>query len=621
MKRMLPWLLCALLMAGCSFSPPEETTAATAAETAPTEAPGYYDPGSSLEAASGGAVRCYPLTDLNSTSAMPLEDGLLVFSCTERSTTVTLLRGETLSPVAKIQLDMSLMASNLSLTTIPGGFSFYDEASGETCVLDCALQEIQRIPAPEGLMGFPLLSSDGKELYYCTPEALRVLDLDSGISRCLKEMTYDYQYIDGLWLNDTVVECVISTGTNYQTLFLSAETGQLLGSAGDSFDFSSSDHSYYAGFYDGHMRQTIFGSPGEAPEILTPATEVLETHFLPGRHGAVTVSNPEFGQLSLDYYNLSNGFRSSHMELPTEYFPWNFSTTVSGEIGFLNYDPVYGCNVWYEWDSMKTLTGDDSVYTGIYYTRDTPDQAALADCTQYANEIGKKYGIEVCIYKDAAAIEPWDYDLEYEHLPGVLRRELDLLDAHLANYPAGFLPTLADRFQGLRICIVRSLTGSAESGSLDSADGIQFMDGYTACIALAASANTEYALYHELCHLIDTVVLTESGAYDRWDELNPDGFSYDYDYIANASRDSSAYLQDSRRYFIDNYSMSYPKEDRARIMEYAMTEGNDPYFQSATMQKKLRLLCQGIREAFGLEKSPETFLWEQYLHKPLAPTD
>ena len=91
------------------------------------------------------------------------------------------------------------------------------------------------------------------------------------------------------------------------------------------------------------------------------------------------------------------------------------------------------------------------------------------------------------------------------------------------------------------------------------------MDGYTACIALTASANTEYALYHELCHLIDTVVLTESGAYDRWDELNPDGFSYDYDYIANASRDSSAYLQDSRRYFIDNYSMSYPKIGRAHV--------------------------------------------------------
>ena len=112
----------------------------------------------------------------------------------------------------------------------------------------------------------------------------------------------------------------------------------------------------------------------------------------------------------------------------------------------------------------------------------------------------------------------------------------------------------------------------------------------------------------------------KSGAYDRWDELNPKGFAYDYDYITNMTRDGSAYLQDSNRYFIDTYSMSFPKEDRARIMEYAMTEGNEFYFQSTAMQAKLLALCQGIREAFGLRKSPETFLWEQYLNMSLAYT-
>ena len=66
--------------------------------------------------------------------------------------------------------------------------------------------------------------------------------------------------------------------------------------------------------------------------------------------------------------------------------------------------------------------------------------------------------------------------------------------------------------------------------------------------------------------------------------------------------------------------MSFPKEDRARILEYAMTEGNEHYFQSKTMQSKLRQLCIGIREGFGLKKSPDTFLWEQYLQESLAYT-
>ena len=59
--------------------------------------------------------------------------------------------------------------------------------------------------------------------------------------------------------------------------------------------------------------------------------------------------------------------------------------------------------------------------------------------------------------------------------------------------------------------------------------------------------------------------------------------------------------------------MSFPKEDRARIMEYAMLPGNEELFRPQLMQAKLKALCDGIREAYGLEKAEETFLWEQYL--------
>ena len=59
--------------------------------------------------------------------------------------------------------------------------------------------------------------------------------------------------------------------------------------------------------------------------------------------------------------------------------------------------------------------------------------------------------------------------------------------------------------------------------------------------------------------------------------------------------------------------MSFPKEDRARIMEYAMLPDMAHLFRAPIMQKKLAALCAGIREAYGLKKSEETFLWEQYL--------
>jgi len=65
--------------------------------------------------------------------------------------------------------------------------------------------------------------------------------------------------------------------------------------------------------------------------------------------------------------------------------------------------------------------------------------------------------------------------------------------------------------------------------------------------------------------------------------------------------------------------MSYPKEDRARIMEYAATEGNESLFVSKTMQNKLKTLCVGIREAFDLREYPNVIIWEQFLEKSLAP--
>jgi len=130
---------------------------------------------------------------------------------------------------------------------------------------------------------------------------------------------------------------------------------------------------------------------------------------------------------------------------------------------------------------------------------------------------------------------------------------------------------------------------------------------------------SEKALYHELCHLIDTQVFSESNAYDEWDRLNPRDFEYDYDYLTNLERTSQEYLQDHCRSFIDMYSMSFPKEDRARIMEYAMTEGNEHLFRSPMLQAKLALLCIGIREAFQLENCEDPLPWEQYLQNPLKP--
>ena len=160
---------------------------------------------------------------------------------------------------------------------------------------------------------------------------------------------------------------------------------------------------------------------------------------------------------------------------------------------------------------------------------------------------------------------------------------------------------------------MRSIQGSPESGSLETATGIQFYQESHAYITIAVGKYAERALYHELYHVMETRLLTGSTAFDRWDALNPKGFTYDLDYTANRNRQAEQYLQPGNRSFVDTYSMSYPKEDRARIMETAMCDGNEGLFRSSTMQGKLRCLSQAIREAYDLKKSTEIFRWEQYL--------
>ncbi len=622
MKKCLLILLLALLLCGCTpEAEPAADTLPAAAQPQITEPNGFYDPGSPIEARTGGAVRCYPLGSTGEASLLSLEDDLLLIRYEEAETTLTVLTGDTLHPTAHLALGFPLTPDAPSFRRWDSGISFFDPQARETVVLDGTLREVARIPAPKDLQGNPLLCADRSTLYYCTSDAVRALDLESGISRCLKEIAYPAQEITGAWLEDTVVECTISDadGTQ-QTLFLSAENGQILDTAPKGLTLATSGSRYYAAFPNGSVNSLVFGTDEEPASALTPPEPVTGCHFLPEDHAAVAIRQTEEAAIVLDYYDLDTGIRSSVLTLETSHIPQDFETTPEGKVFFLSYDEDYGCNTLCLWDPAALPSQDNTIYTAPHFTLSAPDYEGLAACSLYAQEISQRYGIRVLVYKDAIDIQPWDYDLEVEHLAPVIRKELEQLDARLGNYPEGFLQTLSQRFNGLTLCIVRSISGTAESGSLDAAKGVQFWEGHHAYIALAAGAETEYTLYHELCHLIDTVVLGESSAYDRWDELNPSGFEYDYDYTANRSRNSSEYLREGSRYFIDMYSMSFPKEDRARIMEYAMTEGNAACFQSKAMQAKLKLLCQGIREAFGLRKSPETFLWEQYLNESLAYT-
>lgn len=603
MKRLFFLLCVCLLLSGCVESAAAGTTpAATATTTLPTQT----QPDTPTEpndetlqvlsslAPDGYYLRCF-------------HKGLLLFSGSE-STTLTLLQGEDLSVLASVSLEFFLRADDPSIRIWEDALSYFDPVQQKTVVLDAALQEVASIAAPDGLVGSPVLSSDRNVLYYCTANALRAWDLRTGIRRLIRGFSYPSQTVSGLHLHDTVVQCSVQEGTQTRTLLISVKDGRLAAEHDGPVSLTTQGNHYYASFLSGTVQALVFGDTSQSPQMLMPDGPFTQWYFLPSLHGVVTGQEAEDGSTELSYFDLTTGEKAAFLSLESQNRLVSAASD-NQQVYLLLYDEQNLSTTICRWDITGQTSGEQS-YTSAY----SADSVALAQCQQTAREMSEKYGIEILIGPEAAAVQPWDYNLEAETLVSVLQQELNLLDQWLGQYPQEILSATASDFSSLKLCIVRSLTGTAESGSLDSANGLHFDNDGDAYIVLAAGEYAEQALYHELFHVMETHILNHSTAFDQWEMLNPAGFSYDCDFEKNEQRDPEIYLTGEDRAFVDTYSMSFPAEDRARIMEYAMLPDGEERFQSRTMQAKLLKVCQGIREAYGLESEDTVFPWEQYLN-------
>ncbi len=620
MKRLIPIFLGLLLLCGCAAQPQPTTvpTVPTTEYVEPTEPAGSYLPDSQIELATGGAVRLYPVTEESPYAMAVRGSDVLLFSGLDH-TVLTLMTGENLYTVARTELDVYIYPEDPSFCFSEHGITYYDRA-GSIVFLDEDLKEVSRKQTPEAMTESPILSHDRTKLYYCTADALRMLDLETGIDRLVKEMSFPSQWLERLLMNDSVLWCTVGDEDGQTALFLSAETGELLYQRSSDIAVSTGGENYFAQTMEGMLPLNLFGRAGEDPQVLNPRDPFASVWYLADTNHTVCIGESQDG-LHLDYMDLESGLCTASLTLSDMEHPMSVEGTAGTGLVYLLTCDAEGNPHLLRWDTSLSLTGDETVYTGQRFTLENPDENGLALCEDRAYGLSQSYGVEILVGMDAVANEPWDFELYPEHQVPVIQQMLDQLEQLLQSYPDGFFTTLAEKTTQtpVRICLVRAMYGSPESGSLDTANGIQFWQEDAAYVAMAPGSLFSQTFYHEMFHVIETCVYGHSNAYDDWNKLNPDGFEYDYDYIANQDREAEAYLVSETRSFIDTYSMSYPKEDRARIMEYAATEGNESYFLSDTMQKKLTALCTGIREAFDLREYPNVLPWEQYLEKPLTP--
>lgn len=621
MKRWLILLAAVLALTGCAAEP-EDTTPPTAAVTAPSQTPvsteppaeaaALYEAGSTMEVATGGTVRTYPLNRSDSVCVLPMGEDLLLLSGSETST-LTLLTGEDLSPAQTAALNCLIDPVSPALRVAETGVTYYDGTKRELVMLDAGLAETKRITLPESIIGSPALPADSKTVYYCTEDSLRSIDLESGLDRLLKEMPYPCRTLTGLYCNDTVLACAAADGNRALTLYLSAQTGETLYTLSDEVTLWTAGQDYVAVHYDGAYPELISGTAGDTPRLLDYG-DSFDAAAPSDDLSHVVLASTNAGEKNgrLDCYAPESGLLTASVTIPGSDPVHCIQSDASGQyIWFLRYDSAYGCDILCRWDFSGNLIAEPTAYLGQRYDAQNPDRDGLDRCAEKAAALSEKYGVEILIWQDADAIQPEDAVLTTEYQVPLIEPALDRLDNALACYPEGFLKkTAAGTDSGiLKICLVRSISGGAE--------GLQYWTDDSACIALCPDENLEQNLHHQLFYVLENRVLSTCTAYDSWNKLNPDGFAYNLNQISAPDEGELQWLEGENRAFIDFDSMSFPRVDRARIMEYAITSGNRGCFESEAMQSKLRKLCLGIREAFDLEDSDEFFRWEQYLSEPI----
>lgn len=579
-------LLLALLLAGCAAQP-TPTTETTAADA-------LYTPGHRLETQTSGMMQVFPTETSGFCRIWAMGEDVLLSGDGK----LTRLSGASLTPGSTRQADTVLQTGS-------DGVWLFDGSAVQ--ILDGSFALLQTVTIPDVVLGVPGL--EGSRLYYLSEGCLKVLDLSTGLSSLLR---------DNMAFTDGTVQCL----GDLLLLHLTDEDGigkTLLVSAADgSTQYPSLAVADACRFETGlgillEDGQVLLLPDSDGAQKLTLEEGEQMVGFLPEIGGLITCRNDTAG-LTLRLYALSRGILRCSVLLPEVDLVGTGCVSADGTL-YISAHSTQETAWWilrWNYEAFSPVSEDSCLEP--YYTRDFSDVQGQASCETLARELGAQYGISVLLFEEAAACAPWDYAFTAEYRVDKTNWALEDLKATLEAFPEGFLTKLRQDWEDLTVCIVDTIQGTAESGSLDSAEGLQFQNGSHFYIALAPKEedSLKHTLFHEFSHLIDNRVLTKTGAYDNWNDLNPQDFAYSLDLNADMTP-YKALLTGPDRVFIDNYAMTFPAEDRARIFECACTSGNEEDFVSPILQAKLQRICTGIRQAFDLEADAESFLWEQYL--------
>ena len=599
MKKLLPLLLAVLLLAGCGV--PEVTEPSNTTEEATNaEQQGLYDPASTIEQQTDGAVRVYRLDKNDYFSISPMGSRLLLQA---EDGTMTVLQGEFCVPTARLATETSLVDMGRSFDSSVQGAAYYDLENRQVVQVNPQLQETNRLTLPEDIQGMPYISMTNEEVYYCVPGEIRALNMQTGVSRLIRSHAYPRQDLNGIWFDGQMVLVSFLDENRFDagSAYISTETGKTLSEySGGLYPFHTEGDLYVLSRMDGGVRQRIVGDRNGSYQALNIAEDRFASALaMGGVIGYESTDDP-----TLNFYELESGKRISSITLPGVSAPKEILTTKDAVwILTTEKDQQILC----KWDPEATPVDDETVYTGKLFTASSPDLEGLDACRARAEEMSEAYGVKIHVWDDVSLQANGEDAVKPEYQVQTIMRMLDDLQTALERFPKDFLRKTVEN-GWIHVNLVRSV-GDGETLS-------QFWQDGDCHISIAGWGNLADDFYRGVAYAIDSHVLGNSRKFDDWNDLNPEGFAYCYSYDPHPEREK--WLRHEDHVFLSEKSLAYPHDDRSEVFFYAMTANGEGFFEQEALQAKLEVMCRAIREAYGLEKSTDTYPWEQYLTESLA---
>ena len=350
-------------------------------------------------------------------------------------------------------------------------------------------------------------------------------------------------------------------------------------------------------------------SEGESYEIITD-----EKNAVLSDNGHLILCDDYCTELSV--YDLDGGFVSSltfeneyeHCFSPEE-FLWS---EVCGGYFFTD-NPGYGATLMFL-DPYAVVSGGDLPLE--VKSEELPAGEILSpDLYERAAQLSKKYDLDIRI----GELCEMDYEEKYSGAEVMTDSEeaeeaLDVLEGALECYPDGFFTQLKHGdISKIRIEI---------TGYLPDVGGFAQRKNDHYLIAVDGVQLTDYVVFHEFSHIIDNRLewdaeYSEEAVYseEQWLSFQPDGFefacTYDLPYEFKEENFDS-------EYFVMEYALTYPTEDRAVVMGAAMDEDYHALILEdgevpEGLHNKLEYYSDCIRDCFDTEGWPEVTEWEELL--------